>query len=239
VLRLAFAVAICCLIPIIGRAQDASDSAAYRALTQTPVGAVPLALPASMTGMSGGRMAVAARYGLVSFATSDYVHNVVIGGDVRLGSGRLGAAAGVYHPTCDEPRCASHFMAEASFSQRLVGLAMGRDSSSATLNIGVAVSAGLGTPDDGTLFATGQRLPITLVSSTHGVRLVPYVEPGFGTGLVRADGDTDAGLRAMFGAGVAALGLVDGLSVSAGVHRVFLRDGNWLAGLALSYTRAR
>lgn len=237
--RLALAMGVCCLIPVTGRAQDASDSAAYRALTQTPVAAVPLALPASMTGMAGGHLGVAARYGLVSFATSDYVHNVVIGGDVRLGSGRLGVAAGVYHPTCDEPRCASHFMAEVSFSERLVGVAMGRDSSSATLNIGVDVSAGVGTPDDGTLFATGQRLPITLVPSTRGVRLVPYVEPGFGTGLVRANGDTDAGLRAMFGAGVAALGLVDGLSVSAGVHRVFMRDGNWLAGLALSYTRAR
>jgi hypothetical protein len=189
--------------------------------------------------MAGGHLAVGVRYGLVSFATSDYVHNVVIGGDVRLGSGRLGVAAGVYHPTCDEPRCASHFMADASFSERLVGLAMGRDSSSATLNIGVAVSAGVGTPDDGTLFATGQRLPIALVPSTRGVRLIPYIEPGFGTGLVRADGDTDAGIRAMFGAGVAALGLAEGLTVSAGVHRVFLRDGNWLAGLALSYTRAR
>jgi hypothetical protein len=236
---LALAVVMCCLVPVTGRAQDASDSAAYRALTQTPVAAVPLALSASMTGMASGHMGVAARYGLVSFASSDYVHSVAIGGDIRVGSGRLGAAAGVYHPTCDAPRCASHFMAEVSFNQRLVGLAMGRDTSSATLNIGVAVSAGIGTPDDGTLFATGQRLPIALVPSTRGFRLVPYVEPGFGTGLVRANGDTDAGLRGMFGAGVAALGLADGLSVSAGVHRVFLRDGNWVAGLVLSYTRAR
>ncbi len=237
--RLALTAMVCCVLPITGRAQDASDSAAYRALTQTPVAAVPLALPASMTGVAGGRLAVAARYGLVSFATSDYVHNVAIGGDIRLGGGRLGVAAGVYHPTCDEPRCASHFMAEMNFSERLVGLAMGRDSSRATLNIGVAVSAGIGTPDGGTLFATGQRLPIALVPSTRGVRLIPYVEPGVGTGLVRTNAGTDAGLRAMFGAGVAALGLADGLSVSAGVHRVFLRDGNWLAGLALSYTRAR
>lgn len=237
--RLALAAVICCLAPPTAWAQDASDSAAYRALTQTPVAALPMPLQSPLTGMASGPLTVSVRYGLMSFATSDYVHNFAIGGDVRLGAGRLGFAAGAYVPSCDRPRCGSHFMAEMNFSERVLGLVLGRDSSSASLNIGVMVSGGVGTPGDGTLLATGARLPIALAPSSHGLRLVPYLEPGFGTGLVRTSAGTDAGLRAMFGAGVAALGLTDGLVLNAGIHRVFMRDGNWLAGFGLSYTRAR
>ena len=130
-------------------------------------------------------------------------------------------------------------MAEATFAERLTSLAMGRDSSRATLHVGIALGVAVGTPAGTTLVATALRLPIALASSDRGVRLVPYVEPGLGTGLVHGHGLTDAGLRAMFGAGVAALGLGDGVMVHAGVHRVFMPDGNWLAGIGLTYAAPR
>jgi hypothetical protein len=237
--RLVLAAMVCCLAPLPAWAQDASDSAAYRALTQTPIGAVPLALSRAHTGEAGGPLAVSARYGIISFADSDYVNGVAIGGDAPLGSGRVGFALGAWLPSCDRRDCAGHFMAELSFSERLVGIALGRESSRATLNVGMNVAAAFGTPSGTTLFAMSARLPIALAPSDHGLRLVPYVEPGFGGGLVRANGVSDAGLRAMLGAGVGALGLARGLGVNAGVHRVFMRDGNWLAGIGLSYTHPR
>lgn len=237
--RLALAIMVCCIAQNVARAQDASDSAAYRALTQTPLGALPTPLQGPLTGVASGTLDVTARYGLMSFADSDYVHNFAIGGDVRLGTGRIGLGLGAWLPACHRSECNGHFMAELSFSERLASIALGRDSTSATLNVGAAVAAALGTPRETTLFATSARLPIALVPSSRGLRLVPYVEPGFGAGLVDFHGNTDAGLRAMFGAGVAALGLADGLAVNAGIHRVFMKDGNWLAAAGLSFTHPR
>jgi hypothetical protein len=228
----------------IVHAQDASDSVAYRALIQTPPGALATPLGASILGPEAGRWDVHVRYGIMSFGDGDeYIHNFGIGGDLKLGAGRIGLTAGAWLPNCDAEDdadgCSGHFMAALSFGERLVEAALGRPSGTASLNVGIDVAAAIGTPRDATLFATSASLPISLVTATSGLRLTPYVAPGFGTGLVSEDGETEAGLRALFGAGVGVLGLARGIAVNAAIHRVFMRDGNWLVGVGVTYTGAQ
>jgi hypothetical protein len=222
------------------RAQDASDSAAYRALTQTPLAALANPLGVSILGPEIGRWDLHARYGIMSIGDGDeYVHSFGIGGDVKLGDGRIGLTVGAWLPDCDEADCPGHFMAELSFGERLLQAALGRPSGTASLNVGIDAGAAIGTPDDATLFASSASLPISLVTASSGLRLVPYLAPGLGTGLVRPDGqETEAGLRAMFSAGVGVVGLGGGISANAGVQRVFMRDGNWLASVGISYAGA-
>src|SRR5690349_13551340 len=69
------------LLPRSAAAQDASDSAAYRALTQTPPAAFALSLGPAITGRRGSGPAVSGRYGLMSFRTNDYIHNFGLGVD--------------------------------------------------------------------------------------------------------------------------------------------------------------
>jgi hypothetical protein len=223
------------LLGTAAAAQDASARAAYRALTQTPSGALPGTLGASVLGSERGAWSLRLRYGLMSFDDEEYVHNFGIGGDIHLGAGRVGLTLGAYHPACGDEVCPGHFMSALTFSERLVGARLGRPSSSATLNLGLDVTAGLGAPSGSTLYAGSVSLPISIVSDTSGFRFVPYVAPGLGTGLVRGDGATDAGIRGTFGAGVGLLGLLDGFALNAELKRVFLEGGNWLVGFGLSY----
>jgi hypothetical protein len=57
--------------------------------------------------------------------------------------------------------------------------------------------------------------------------------------LVSGNGETEAGLRAQVGAGVSALGLLHGFTLTAGVERVLIRGGNWLVGLSLLRSASR
>jgi hypothetical protein len=218
-------------------AQDSSAVAAYRALTQTPPGALLPTAGVSMMGTEARAWTVHLRYGLMSFDNDEYVHNVGIGGDVRLGAGRIGLTLGLYEPACKDDRCPGHFMGAVTFSERIVGVAMGREASRATLQVGLDAAAALGTPSGSTLYAATISLPVSFASDTSGFRLVPYVAPGLGTGLVRENGQTDAGIRAIVSAGIGLTGIGRGLGLTAGVQRVLLEGGNWLVGLGLSYGR--
>jgi hypothetical protein len=216
-------------------AQDASARAAYRALTQTPPGALPAAVGLGVAGNEGRAWTMHLRYGIMSFDNEEYVHNVGLGADIRFGAGRLGLTLGVYEPDCRDGRCPGHFMSAVTFSERIVGVQIGRESSRATLQVGLDAAAALGTPPGGTLYAGTVSLPISFASDTSGFRLVPYVAPGLGTGLVRENGQTDAGIRVTFGAGIGITGLAGGLGLTAGVQRILLEGGNWLVGVGLSY----
>ena len=76
-------------------------------------------------------------------------------------------------------------------------------------------------------------IPVALVPSGEGLRLLPYLAPGLGSGLVSENGETEAGLRGQIGAGVSAVGLIKGFTLTTGIERVLLQDGNWLVGLSL------
>lgn len=216
------------------RAQDASDSAAYRALTQTPLGALPLPFDVAVTGERVRALAVRTTYGIMSLDTHEYIHNFGIGIDIPAGTASLGLTAGYYWPDC-KGTCRGHFMASAGVSENLVQLWLGdAGGGGTTFDIGIDAALGVGTPKDTTLASGNVAIPFSLVPHGRSLRLVPYVAPGLGVGLTRAEGSTEAGLLFTFGAGV---GVIASRRFSAhvGLSRAFLPDGNWLVGVGLAF----
>ena len=216
-------------------AQDASDSAAYQALTQTPVAAFSPSLGTAITGQRGRGVSLHGRYGLMSFRSNDYIHNLGVSFDFPLARGRFGLTVGRYGPTCPGDDCPGHFMASVHGSQLLTGVALGRKDDAATLTIGLDVSAGYARPRSTNLGSGAALVTFALVPKGPGVRLLPFVGPGVGVGLTHQNHDTDAGMLPMLAIGVGLLGFEDRLRVSAGASRVFLRGGNWVAGVNVGW----
>jgi hypothetical protein len=216
-------------------AQDASDSAAYRALTQTPIGALAPWASASLTGVARRGVAFTARYGLMSYSDDKFIHNVGVTAELPVGPGRLGVTGGYYNPVCGNDTCPGHFMAGASYSGSLVSAALGRPSSRGSVNVGLDLSVGVAKPSDGTLLAAAASVPLSLVPDGHTVRIFPFVAPGLGVGHGPVNGRNEDGLRGTFAAGVGLLGWEGRFGMTAALSRVFLKDGNWLAGIGLTW----
>jgi hypothetical protein len=212
-------------------AQDESDSTAYRALTETPLEAFSPVVGPSLGGGGQAGLTLHGRYGLMSFRSQDFIHNFGISGDLPLASGRIGMTAGFYGPTCSRNDCPGHFMASINFEQRLLSLSLGRPGESGSLNLGLGVGVGLGLPDDTTLLSGAATLPITLVPHMTSARIFPFISPGLGVGLV----DGEAGMLPTFATGVGFLAFQDEVGMIAGVNRAFLKGGNWLAGVSLTW----
>jgi opacity protein-like surface antigen len=211
-------------------AQDASDSAAYRALTQTPPSALPMPMDISITG-ARDRMGVTVRYGIMSFDNREYVHNFGVGLTIPLGSTTLGVTGGYYWPNCNG-LCEGHGMAGVNFSQNLVRIPLGTGAGSGALNIGSAWEAGYA-KQNATLVSGRLSIPISLVPAQHSLTVIPYVAPGVGGGLVKDDSGTEVGLLFTLGAGIG-LRTSRGFTAHAGISRAFLSTGNWLAGLGIT-----
>jgi hypothetical protein len=126
-------------------------------------------------------------------------------------------------------------MASIDFSQGLVSVALGRPEESGSLNLGLTAGMGLGTPDDVTLLSGEASIPFALIPRMGSTRVFPFISPGVGVGMIDTDSGTDAGLLPTFAAGVGLLTSEDRVGMLAGISRVFLKGGNWLAGLSLSW----
>lgn len=211
-------------------AQDASDSAAYRALTQTPPGALPMAMDVGVSGLRD-RSGVLVRYGIMSFDNREYVHNFGIGLTIPLGSSSLGITGGYYWPNCNGS-CTGHAMFSASMSQNLLRVPLGSGPGSGAFNVGLGWEAGYAR-QNATLVSGKLSLPVSLVPAGRALTLIPYIAPGLGGGLVKDDTGTEVGLLFTFGAGVG-LRTARGFTATAGVSRAFLSTGNWLAGVGIT-----
>jgi hypothetical protein len=216
-------------------AQDESDSTAYRALTETPLEAFSPVVGPALIGGRGTGLSIHGRYGLMSFRSEDFIHNVGISADLPVAAGRLGGTAGYYGPSCALDDCPGHFMASIDFEQILLSVALGRPDQSGSLNLGLDVGLGLGLPDDTSLLSGAASLPITLVPHMTSARIFPFIAPGLGVGLV----DGEAGMLPTFATGVGLLAFEDQVGVIAGVNRAFLRGGNWLAGVSVTWNLHR
>jgi len=225
------AVAIC----PAARGQDASDSAAYRALTQTPAGALEPLFDVSVTGERARSTNVEVRYGIMSFDSHEYTHDFGVSVNVPLGSASVSATGGYYWPNCTDNACNSHIMASLGVAQNLVAVPIGRGDQRATFDVGLSAQLGYAKPSDTTLVSGSLSLPVSLVPAPRGLRLVPYVAPGVGVGLVSPDSGTEAGLQFMFAAGVGVL--ARGFTANVALSRVFLKGGNWLVGVGIAIGR--
>lgn len=212
--------------------QDSSDSAAYRALTQTPAGALGPLFDVSVTGVRARSFTVHARYGIMSFDSHEYTHDFGVSAVLPVGSAELSATGGYYWPNCTDNACNSHVMASVGVAQNLVAIATGRGEKRASFDVGLTGQLGFANPNDTTLLSGAISLPVSLVPSPRGLRLVPYVAPGVGVGVIRPDSGTEAGLQFMFAAGVGML--AHGFTANVALSRVFLSGGNWLVGVGLS-----
>ncbi len=212
--------------------QDSSDSAAYRALTQTPAGALAPLFDVSVTGDRARSTTVVARYGIMSFDSHEYTHDFGLSVVVPVGSASVSATGGYYWPNCTDNACNSHIMASVGLAQNLVAIPTGRGDKRATFDIGLTTQLGYARPSDTTLVSGSVSLPVSLVPSPRGLRLVPYVAPGVGVGLVSPDSGTEAGLQFMLAAGVGML--ARGFTANVALSRVFLKGGNWLVGVGIS-----
>lgn len=211
-------------------AQDASDSAAYRALTQTPPNALPLPMDVSVTGLRD-QTGVTLRYGVMSYDNREYVHNFGVGLTIPAGSGSLGVTGGYYWPNCNG-RCIGHAMFGASYSQNLVRIPLGSGSGSGSLNVGSGWEIGYAKQNE-TLASGRLSIPISLVPARRSVTVIPYIAPGVGGGLVRDDSGTEVGLLFTLAAGIG-LRTSHGFTAHAGISRAFLSTGNWLAGIGVT-----
>lgn len=133
------------------RGQDASDSAAYRALTQTPSGALGPLFDVSVTGERARSASVAVRYGIMSFDSHEYTHDFGLSVVVPVGSASVSATGGYYWPNCTDNACNSHIMASLGVAQNLVAIPTGRGDQRATFDVGLTAQLGYAKPSDTTL----------------------------------------------------------------------------------------
>jgi hypothetical protein len=220
-------------------AQDQSDSTAYQALTGTPLVAFAPVVGIAVTAEGAKGLAFHGRYSIISFRSEDVIHSVGIGAEVPLAAGRLAVTAGYYAPSCSADDCPGHPMASLEFQQNLASVAMGRSAHSASLNLGVQVGAGIAAPGDSSLISGLASIPVALVPHGPSTRIFPFVAPGIGLGIVTQDSGTEAGMLPTLAGGIGLLALDDRLGLLAGVNRAFMRGGNWLAGISLSWHPVR
>jgi hypothetical protein len=234
-IRLAAAAQLCAAIVCFRlAAQDASDSATYIALTRTPLGALTSQFDVSITGRQTPGVTIFGRYGIQSLDTHEYINNFGVGFDLPVGGARFGATVGYWGPACyKHETCPGHFMGSVAFAQNIVLVGLGQDPNGAAFNVGVDVHAGFAFPKDSTLVSGIASVPISLIHRGSGYQLIPYLAPGLGVGAVRSDDGTEAGLLFAFNGGLA-LAKLGVFSVDASVSRMFLRDGNWVAGIGLA-----
>ncbi|HEY9448124.1 MAG TPA: hypothetical protein VIQ60_00145 [Gemmatimonadaceae bacterium] len=230
VLGLAMMAAAAIAIPGNAAAQDASDSAAYRAITQTPPGALPMAMDVAVTGIRD-RAGVRLRYGIMSYDDREYVHNFGVGLTIPVGSLSIGVTGGYYWPNCNG-RCTGHAMFGVGLSQNLVRVPLGSGAGSGVLNVGSGWEVGYA-KENATLVSGRLSLPISLVPSQHSLTVIPYIAPGLGGGLVKDDSGTEVGLLFTLGAGIG-LRTSRGFTAHAGISRAFMSTGNWLAGVGIT-----
>jgi hypothetical protein len=217
------------LIPRPATAQDASDSAAYRAITQTPPGALPMPMDVAVTGLRD-RTGVRLRYGIMSYDNREYVHNFGVGLTIPVGSVSIGLTGGYYWPNCNG-HCTGHAMFGAGLSQNLLRVPLGSGAGSGALNVGSGWEVGYA-KDDATLLSGRLSIPISLVPSRRSLTVIPYIAPGVAGGLVKDDSGTEVGLLFTLGAGIG-LRTPGGFTAHAGISRAFLSTGNWLAGVGI------
>lgn len=210
------------------RAQSEADYWAYVALTLTPTGAfAPLATAARVGTRATG--AVSLRYGQIS-EDDNPLHNIGITADFNAGNGRVGITAGTR--ACEG--CQTLIMVGVDWTTPLVQRSM----ADGRFGMGLTTAIGAGIPTwseaDAVLLSASLGVPLSVVAgTTDGLRVVPFVTPGLGLGMVTGEA-SETGVRFMLGAGV---GLITpaGLGVTVGFQKVFIDEGPTVVGLSVTF----
>src|SRR4051794_10377332 len=158
--------------PVRVAAQDATDSAAYLALTRTPLAALAPTPDVATAPLRRG-IGVDLRYGLQSYTDDSYIHNFAVDLDIPVGRGRLGVTVGQWAAVCSS-NCPGHLMAGVTYRNNLFTAALGRPDSRGSLSVGLELGAGYARPPEGVLVSGSASVPIALAPGGGSVRLFPF-----------------------------------------------------------------
>jgi hypothetical protein len=216
------------------RSQSTGDAAAYFALIDTPVGALPPLLSSAMLSRAMTSPDIGLRFGHVGLQ----------GGSLNSFDGRLslpvgskaqfGINAGYEDLSCDTPGCNGHFIAGANAEGRLARSTIGTGADAAQLTIGLNGEVGFGRGNGTTVASFTGGLPIALVSGTPTFKLAPFVTPAIGWGRVSDSGTSDSGTRFLLGGGVAFQNTTNGVGATVGFQKIFINGGEMMFGLGLT-----
>jgi hypothetical protein len=214
------------------RAQDTGDFVAYVALNFTPPAGFAPVMTRTMLGQAQPGWDLVPRYGRVDLfedAANNFALSIVHGG----GRSSFGFTAGYWNPDCDG--CDGHFVAGLGGDTRLAASPLGTGPGAMLLTIGLNGEIGFGKPEGATLWSATAGLPVALVAgSNSGLRLAPFLTPGFGFGYVTADGDSESGTRPLLGGGIG-IWAASGFGVTIGFQKVFIEDGKTTLGINASF----
>jgi len=227
------------LVPTMVRGQSSDvikNTAAYVALSFTPVGALPPLLTRSMAGGPAGTGGTAAegfqpqlvvRYGRGTFGfddAGDNVHVNAFGLTGLLPAGQaatLSATAAIIDPDCSD--CQSQWMFSVGSDVAWGGAPVGREVGSPRLTIGLNGELGFTTEDEMRGLSLTAGVPVALVASSGAVKVVPFLTPaiGYGRSRVAADEPEEGAIRFLLGGGVSLLNVASALRIHGSFQKIF------------------
>lgn len=217
-------------------AQDGDGSVAYFALNSTPLGALPPVAPTA----GGDARGTMLRYGRLPNGGGDgALQSVALRFDGSKGAGRLGWTIGTQ--LCDG--CSGLLISGVDYVRPLVG---SRETSSggARLQAALAPSLGVAMPlesfGSAWIVSAGVGVPVSVaVPVGASARLVPFLAPGLGMGIVAGGYGGDVGVRPFVGGGVELTGIGGGIGVGVGFQKLFVEGGEVQVGAALTWRPTR
>ena len=223
--------------PLESRAQSESAVVGWIGLITTPLGAFTPHAPTSAA-PRGTSIGVQARYSHWQFdADDDNTTNVGAGLVIRRGAVRSAIELGRRSVKgCGD--CAS-LMGGVDVHVGLLDRPLG-----GPVEIGVAINPalGYGQPEsgesDGNAIAGALSVPVSLsVGAGSGLRVVPFVSPGFGFARLSGGGESSTGSRAMLSGGLALAGANTPVQLTASARRIFLDGAPTILGVGISVGR--
>lgn len=224
------------------QAQSSEAFAGWAGLVSTPVGGLtPDIVPPG--GEEG--FGVRARYGHWQFDEDDD-NTTNLGFGISFGDGQARTTLEVGRRSVKHCDDCDGFLAgidvdvavlERPLDRSADGDATGRGRLGVSVRPAIGYMTITGDKDLSTL-ALGLSVPVSLaVPIGERGRLVPFVAPGFGLGLVSSGDDSETGTRVLLGGGLALADLAPGLRVTGSFSKIFIEDGATVYGVGLSWSR--
>lgn len=212
-------------------AQSVSDIVTWFALVRNPQGAFSPDLPLARTDGIGTSPTIRARYASWSFGPGDdETTNLGLGADFQAG-GRTLRVDALLSTVKDCSECRS-----IGVNVGLVfPLKFGDAAASSGFEVSIIPGLGYSSWGDGDVgaFMGTVEVPLALRVNAGGLRVRPFLTPGFGFARVASDTESESGSLPSYGYGVAVGGTR--WDASIGVRQVMLEDAPDVLGFNLAW----